>query len=102
MPTARTPQEVFQHHAEALIAGDIDGIVADYSEDAIFITPAGVKRGKEGIRQAFTQLLRELPNAAWDVKTTIFETTSCSSSGRLTPPRTGSRTASTRLCSATA
>jgi len=48
MPTARTPQEVFQHHAEALIAGDIDGIVADYSEDAIFITPAGVKRGKEG------------------------------------------------------
>lgn len=48
MPTGRTPQEVFQHHAEALIAGNVDGIVADYSEDAIFITPAGVKRGKEG------------------------------------------------------
>jgi len=45
--------------------------VADYSEDAIFITPAGVKRGKEGIRQSFAQLLRELPNAVWDVKTTI-------------------------------
>ena len=73
MPTARTPQEVFQHHAESLGAGDIDGIVADYSEDAIFITPAGVKRGKEGIRQAFTQLLRELPNASWDLKTTIYE-----------------------------
>jgi len=42
MPTARTPQEVFQHHAEALGARDIDGIVADYAADAIFITPAGV------------------------------------------------------------
>ena len=35
--TTRTPQEVFQHHAEVLIAGDIDGIVEDYSDDA---TPA--------------------------------------------------------------
>jgi hypothetical protein len=25
---ARTPQEVFQHHAEVLIAGDLDGIVS--------------------------------------------------------------------------
>ena len=29
MPT-RTPQQVFQHHAEALGAEDLDGIVADY------------------------------------------------------------------------
>ena len=27
---ARTPEEVFQHHAEALGAGDLDEIVADY------------------------------------------------------------------------
>jgi hypothetical protein len=26
---ARTPQEVFDHHAQALIAGDLDGIVED-------------------------------------------------------------------------
>ena len=24
--STRTPQEIFQHHAEVLIAGDIDGI----------------------------------------------------------------------------
>ena len=36
----RTPQEVFQHHVEALGAGDLDGIVEDYSDDAVFITPA--------------------------------------------------------------
>jgi ketosteroid isomerase-like protein len=34
---SRTPQEVFQHHAEALVAGDMDGIVSDYSDDAVFV-----------------------------------------------------------------
>jgi ketosteroid isomerase-like protein len=71
--SVRTPQEVFQHHAEALIAGDLEGIVADYSEDAVFITPAGVLHGKDGVRQGFTKLLSDLPSAEWEVPTTIFE-----------------------------
>lgn len=69
----RTPQEIFQHHAGALIAGDIDEIVADYTADALFITPGGVLRGKEGVRQGFTALLTDLPSAAWEVPTQIFE-----------------------------
>ena len=69
----RTPQEVFQHHAEVLIAGDLEGIVADYSDDAIFITPAGVLHGKDGVREGFTKLLSDLPRAEWEVPTTIFE-----------------------------
>jgi hypothetical protein len=70
---ARTPQEIFEHHATALIAGDIEGIVADYSDDALFITPRGVLRGKDGVREAFTTLLGDLPDAAWEVPTQIFE-----------------------------
>jgi uncharacterized protein (TIGR02246 family) len=69
----RTPEEVFQHHAEALGAGDLDEIVADYADDAVFITPVGVRRGKDGIRAAFTQLLADVPDAAWDLKTQIYE-----------------------------
>jgi ketosteroid isomerase-like protein len=69
----RTPEEVFQHHAQALGAGDLDEIVADYSDDAVFISPSGVQRGPEGIRAAFTQLLADVPNAAWDLKTQIYE-----------------------------
>ena len=69
----RTPEEIFQHHAEALGAGDLDEIVADYTDDAVFITPGGVRRGKDGIREAFTQLLADVPNAAWDLKTLIYE-----------------------------
>jgi uncharacterized protein (TIGR02246 family) len=70
---ARTPEEVFQHHAEALMAGDLDEIVADYTDDAVFITPGGVQRGKDGVRAGFTQLLADVPNAAWQVPTQIFE-----------------------------
>jgi ketosteroid isomerase-like protein len=69
----RTPQEVFAHHAQALGAGDLDGIVSDYSDDAVFITPAGVLRGKDGIRQAFTKLLSDVPNASWELPTQIYE-----------------------------
>jgi hypothetical protein len=69
----RSPQEVFDHHVQALGAEDLDEIVADYSDDAIFITPAGVLRGKDSIRQAFAGVLSELPQAAWDLKTTLFE-----------------------------
>jgi hypothetical protein len=56
------PQEVFNHHAQALGAEDLEEIVADYSDDAIFITQAGVLRGEDGIRQAFTKLLGEIPD----------------------------------------
>ena len=73
MAATRSPQEVFGHHAQALGAEDLEEIVADYSDDAIFITQTGVLRGKDGIRQAFTKLLGEIPQATWDLKTTIYE-----------------------------
>jgi ketosteroid isomerase-like protein len=69
----RTPEEIFQHHVQALGAGDLDEIVADYADEAVFITPAGVRRGKDGIREAFTQLLADVPDAAWELKTQIYE-----------------------------
>jgi ketosteroid isomerase-like protein len=69
----RTPQEVFAHHARALGAGDLDEIVADYAHDAILITPGGPMRGKDGVRAAFVKVLADLPNAAWDLKTQIYE-----------------------------
>jgi ketosteroid isomerase-like protein len=69
----RTPEEIFAHHAQALGGGDLEGIVADYADDAVFISPAGSKYGKDGIRAAFTQLLADVPDAAWELKTQIYE-----------------------------
>jgi ketosteroid isomerase-like protein len=69
----RTPQEVFQHHAQALGAGDLDEIVADYADDAVVISPAGAKHGKSGVREAFVALLADVPNADWALVTQIYE-----------------------------
>jgi ketosteroid isomerase-like protein len=70
---ARTPQQIFEHHATALTAGDMDELLSDYADDAVLITPRGVLRGKDGVRQAFTALFGELPNPRLDVPTQIFE-----------------------------
>jgi hypothetical protein len=56
-----------------LIAGDLDGIVSDYADDALFITPDGVKHGKDGVREGFVKLLSDVPQADWEVPTQIFE-----------------------------
>jgi ketosteroid isomerase-like protein len=69
----RTPEEVFHHHAQALGAGDLDEIVADYSDDAVFITPSGVRTGRDGVREGFSVLLGDVPNAAWELKTQIYD-----------------------------
>jgi len=70
---ARTPQEIFEHHGAALMAEDLDGIVSDYADDAVFITPDGVLRGKDGVREGFVKLIGDLPGASWELPTLIFE-----------------------------
>jgi hypothetical protein len=70
---SRTPQEVFAHHGQALAAGDLDEIVADYANDSVLITPSGIARGKDGIRKVFAKLLADVPNATWDLKTQLFD-----------------------------
>jgi hypothetical protein len=67
--TVRTPEQVFGHHAQALMAEKLEDIVADYSDDAILIVQKKVYRGPAGVRQVFTQLLSEMPQAQWEVDT---------------------------------
>ncbi|WP_136244957.1 nuclear transport factor 2 family protein [Mycobacterium intracellulare] len=70
---SHTPQEVFAHHGAALAAGDLDEILTDYAEDSVLITPAGVARGRQAIRRVFAQLLADIPDANWDLKTQLFD-----------------------------
>jgi ketosteroid isomerase-like protein len=69
----RTPEQVFAHHAQALGAGDLDEIVSDYADDALFITPEGVKQGKKGVRAGFAKMLSDLPEADWQLPTQVFQ-----------------------------
>jgi ketosteroid isomerase-like protein len=68
-----TPQDVFAHHGRALATGDLDAIVADYTEDSVVITRAGTARGKDAIAKVFAQLLEDLPGAAWDLKAQVLD-----------------------------
>jgi uncharacterized protein (TIGR02246 family) len=68
----RTPQEVFAHHAQAFDAADLDEIVSDFADDAVMITPAGAKHGKDGVREAYAQVFAELPDAVWHIKSKTF------------------------------
>ena len=87
--TVRTPEEVFGHHAQALMAEQLEDIVADYSDDAVLIVQQRVYRGRDGARQVFTQLLSEVPHARWEVDTVYaedvlyLEWTARSASGRI-------------------
>ncbi len=69
---ARTPQEIFEHHGRAVSAGDLDALVADYAEDAVVITAQGVVRGRPAIREAFTGMLGQIPDATLDVSTQVY------------------------------
>ena len=70
---ARTPQEIFDHHATALGAGDVDALLEDYAGDAVVITPQGTVRGRPAIRESYNGLRALLPDATFDMRTQIFE-----------------------------
>ncbi|MFL5667618.1 MAG: nuclear transport factor 2 family protein [Ktedonobacteraceae bacterium] len=69
----RTPEEVFTHHAQAVGAEDLDAVMMDYANTATLISPSGVRRGKDEIRQFFADLLQAIPKAQWGVKTTYVD-----------------------------
>jgi uncharacterized protein (TIGR02246 family) len=56
--TARTPADVDRLFAEALSAGDLDGALAMYEDDAVYIDGNGLRaRGREQIRAALAGLI---------------------------------------------
>lgn len=47
---------VYNHHAAAFAAGDVEGALSDYAADAVLVTGDGPIRGHEALRGAFTQM----------------------------------------------
>lgn len=56
---AQSTEEVLQHHLEAFGAGDVDGILSDYAEDAVVINENGVMKGHDEIRPLFDAFVEE-------------------------------------------
>ncbi len=53
-------RDVLNHHLEAFGAGDVDGIVSDYTEDSVILTPDGPVRGLSAIRGMFENFTGKL------------------------------------------
>jgi len=57
---------VWERHVQAATAGDIDGVMADFSEQSAIITTDGVISGTADIRRFFEDLLGGLEPGALD------------------------------------
>lgn len=56
--TKRTTQEVLDHHLEYLHAGDLQGTLDDYADNAILINMGGPKEGLEQIGAFFADSIK--------------------------------------------
>ena len=51
----RTPEQVVKHHWEAFSQHDLEAVLSDYADDAIFIAPNQTVQGKPALRQMFAK-----------------------------------------------
>ena len=56
---APTTEEVLHRHVKSFFEGDLDGIVSDYSADAVLFTPNGPLKGHKPLREFFSALIKE-------------------------------------------
>jgi ketosteroid isomerase-like protein len=52
-------EELLDRHLECFGKGDLDGIVADYSSEAVMFTPRGVLKGSAAMRSLFQAIFTE-------------------------------------------
>ena len=51
---------VLDHHLQTLGAGDLGGVMDDYTEESILVGPEGTMKGREAIRSFFETLISGL------------------------------------------
>jgi ketosteroid isomerase-like protein len=56
---ASTTEEVVRRHVRCFFEGNLEGIVSDYSDDAVLFTPNGPLKGHGPIREFFRALIKE-------------------------------------------
>jgi uncharacterized protein (TIGR02246 family) len=52
-PAAVPVEQLLARQAAAWNAGDLDGFCALYEEDAVFVTPSGVTRGRQAVLERY-------------------------------------------------
>ena len=59
-----TPEAVMQHHGQALLSGNLDELIKDYTKDSVLFTPTETFKGPERIKAAFAGMMKMLPPEA--------------------------------------
>lgn len=67
---AASTEAVIDRHNAVVAAGDLDAIIDDYSEDAVILTPEGVRTGHSGVREFFGEILERLAGMDLDIVNT--------------------------------
>lgn len=55
-------QAVLDHHWETFVSNDLEGVMEDYTEESVLITPNATYTGLEEIRQNFINAFKAFPN----------------------------------------
>ena len=71
----RSTAEILDHHQKCFASRDLDGLVGDYSADAVFFGPEGALRGRDAIRRVFERLFAEFskPGVSFARKQQLIE-----------------------------
>ncbi len=59
---AEITRQVLDHHWQTFRDNDLDGVMEDYTEESILITPDTTYKGLEAIRQNFIQAFKAFPS----------------------------------------
>ena len=70
-----TTQQILEHHLTSFGKGDLEGILSDYTEKSLLITPDGIMRGPGELRPFFETFFAEFakPGASFEMKKQIVE-----------------------------
>jgi ketosteroid isomerase-like protein len=71
----RTPAQVVAHHLDAFTHHDLEAVLSDYADDAIFIAPKSTVQGKPALRKMFASFFSgssdsKSPAPAFEAKVT--------------------------------
>ncbi|MDB4889974.1 MAG: SnoaL-like polyketide cyclase [Gemmatimonadetes bacterium] len=68
-------QATLDHHLQCFGTCNVEGILEDYTDDSVLLTPMGVFRGREALRAFFTMGFAEFgkPGTTFAMKSSIVE-----------------------------
>ena len=71
----KSTSEILTHHQKSFAARDLDELMSDYADDAVFFSADGAHRGLTAIRAIFEKLFHEFgkPGASITPKQRLVE-----------------------------